>query len=666
MGGSGLSYKKPLHILAVVLLGFLVYSNTFGASFVFDDSHTILQNSLIRDLSNIPYFFAGVDGPFASRPLIHTTNALNYHFGGFSPGGYHAVNLALHLLNCALLYFLIVLTGKRLEYGEENTGGVALLSSFLFAVHPVQTEAVTNIINRSMLLAATFCFLGLIIFLKAATSEKRRGLYTAALFVVSLLGMASRENFVSFPIMLVLYDLFFISNFRTGEMKGHYRAYLPVAISLAYLVYLVHHSTYDTVTPTLAGLTPHDYVLTQLNVHWTYLRLLILPFNQTLDYAYPHAKTFLELPSLLSAMGYLGLWVSGIALARKRPVASFGILWFLILLLPISFGVAFLDIKLDDVIFEHRLYLPGAGIIVASACGAVILYGRYARARKVVIALSISVILTFSVATYARNEVWQSEISLWQDVIEKAPEKVRGYNNLGYAYEQERRLDKAIEYYQRALGPEMSPAPPFYLARVHFNIAHAYELTGQLEKEMEHTTIGIMLNRPTENPYSTTGDDYLRKGAVDEAIKYYLMAVASDPYFAPARYGLGNAYRAKGFEEKAAEEYAQAIKLNPGYAEAHINLGIIYKASGRLDKAIEHYSRAISIRPDSPDAHYNIGNAYLLSGQVESAIEHYKHATSLRPDDPAIHKNLAVAYRQSGMPEKAREHLRIAEGLEQK
>jgi tetratricopeptide (TPR) repeat protein len=666
MVGLGLSHKKPLHILAIVLLGCLVYSNTFGAPFVFDDSHAILQNSLIRDLSNIPYFFAGGDGSFASRPLIHATNALNYHFGGFSPGGYHAVNLALHLLNCVLLYFLIIMTGKRLEYGEENTRAVAVLSSFLFAAHPAQTEAVTNIVNRSMLFATAFCFLGIIVFFKAVNSEKRKGLYTAALFVVSVLGMASRENFATFPVLLIIFDMLFVSRFRLREAAGHYKLHIAASLPLGYLVFLALNNTYDTVTPTLAGLTPYHYALTQLNVHWTYLRLMILPVNQTLDYAYPPAKALLELPVLLSSMGYIGLWAMGIVLARKRPVAAFGILWFLILLMPISFGVAFLNLKLDDVIFEHRLYLPGAGIIVALSCGAVMFYGRYARAWKAVLSISVAVILTFSVATYTRNKVWQSEIGLWKDVIEKAPNKVRGYNNLGFAHEQRGRPDRAIEYYQRALGPEMSTAPPFYLARVHFNLAHAYELTGQLEKEMEHTTIGIMLNRPTENPYSSTGDDYLRKGALDEAIKYYIMAVESDPYFAPAHYGLGNAYRAKGLAEKAADEYAQAIKLNPDYAEAHINLGIIYKASGQLDKAIEHYSRAIRIRPDSPDAHYNIGNAYLLSGQVENAIKHYEQAISLMPDDPAIHKNLAVAYQNNGMPENAREHLRIAEGLGQK
>ncbi len=457
-------YSTPLRIIILVLLGIVVYSNTFNAPFHFDDVYNIAENPFIKDLSGVPSLFAGGKGPFASRPLMHATNALNYYFGGLDPTGYHIVNLSLHLLNGVLLYFLIVLTGRHLGHGEKDTGLVAALSALLFVVHPVQTEGVTYIVSRSMLLASTFYLSGLILFLKTVASERRRGLYAAGLFFTTLLGAASRENFAMFPVMLVLYDLFFISRFSLREGLRHYKAYLPVAIAFCYFVYLALNNTYDRDMKDVIGIPPYEYLFTQFNVHWTYLRLLFLPVSQNLDYDYPTAATLFEFPTMLSFLGYIGLWITALALVRKRPVVSFGVLWFLVALVPISFAVAVMGLRLGDVIFEHRLYLPGAGIIVAFSTSAVAMMGRISgeRARKAAVLCLALLLIVFSASAYKRNAVWQSDLSLWGDVVRKSPNKARAYNNLGYACYSRDRIYRAIGYFGAALRIEPDNSEAHY------------------------------------------------------------------------------------------------------------------------------------------------------------------------------------------------------------
>jgi Tfp pilus assembly protein PilF len=599
---SGAFDKPVLHLAVITLLGLIVYSNTFNVPFQFDDVSNITKNTMIRDVSNVPSFFRGGSGPFASRPLLHATVAINYYLGGTDTRGYHALNLALHLINAVLLYFLVVITGRHIGF-KEGAGRLAgFLASLLFTVHPLQTEAVTYIVSRSVLFSTTFYLSGIILFFRAVTSEKRRSVYIAGLFAVSLLGMASRENFAMFPLMLVLYDLLFISRFSAREAAGHYRAYIPVLVTLGYFVFLAANNTYVR-SPGLPGwgIEPLEYIYTQFNVHATYLRLLVLPINQNLDYDYPIARALFELPTLLSFMGYLGLWAAGILLVKKRPMVSFGVLWFVVTLVPISFAVAFMGLRLGNPIFEHRAYLPSAGAIVAAVWGLVVLTEKSEALRKGAVSLLVALAVVFSIAAYVRNGVWRSEVSLWSDVVEKAPNNAMAYGNLGAAYSTEGRYDLAVKYFR---------------------------LQMRLHKERGHYKRGPISGR--ERPEAGADPKSLHGRDVKTAIEYF----------------------------------ETAIDMDPGNAAAHNNLGMLYRKEGRTDKAIEHYEAALGLEPDNAEFHTNLANAYDIEGRTDKAIEHYKEAIRLMPEYALAHYNLGIAYINKGQPDKAREELRRALEIE--
>ncbi len=660
--------KTPLiHTAVILLLSVLVYSRTLDVPFVFDDYPNIVTNPHIRKLSNIPGMFGGGLGAFASRPMMQATFALNYYFGGSDPAGYHAVNIAIHLINAVLLYLLVLTTGRLLKYGDRGTRLAALLASLIFVAHPVHTVAVTYITSRSMLLVTMFYLSGIMLFAKAVTSEKLKWPYIVGLFIVSLLGAASRENFITFPVILVLYDLFFISGFRAKEMPGHWRAYLPVALACFYLAYLMIRNTYDPRAEFIeVSVPPARFVITQLNVHWTYLRLLLLPINLNLDYDYPISRGLLEFPTLLSFLGYLSLWAGCIALARRRPVASFATLWFVITLTPVSFGVALANLRLGDVIFEHRLYLPSAAFIAALSALPVYWAGKLgaASARKFLSASVVLLLVALSVGTYMRNDVWRSGITLWADVVEKSPKNTRAHINLANFYAETGRLDEAIHYYEIALSIFSPKLPAELLATTYINLANIYLDRGLTDKAVSYYEAALRLDPRQPSVYSGLGKAYMQKDLVDKAIEYYGMSIQADPYYTLGYIALGNAYLRKGFTDKAIEYYRMTIGIDPRLAIAYNNLGVAYVDLGLSDKAIEYYETAIRIDPQYARAYGGLGNAYIQKGLVDKAIEHYRHSLRLNPEDPYAHRNLGLAYRRKGLEKVAVEHFRIADSLE--
>jgi len=521
------------YIAVIVLLGALAYSNTLHSPFVFDDEIDILNNSVIRDMGNIPGMFAGKLESWASRPLMNATFAVNYAISGYSSWSYHAANLALHLINTVLLFWLIVLTGRHAGYEEDRLRLTAVLTAALFALHPVQTEGVTYIMSRSALLAACAFFAGLILFLKAATSARRKWLYAAGLFVVSLAGMASRENFMVFPVVLVVYDLFFIARLRVRDVASRYAIYLPVFLSLLYMGYLTVANTYDVASEFPGwGIPPVQYVLTQFKVHWSYVRMLAFPVGLTIDHDFPLAKGLMSPDVLLAAAAYACLWLWVVVRAKRWPAAAFGVFWFLIILAPVSFALGasgyLMNTRLGDVMAEHRMYLPSAGIFLAVSAAASSLAAKRGRKLTVAVAVVAALSLVLAAGTHERNKVWKSPITLWQDAVKKSPGSFRAQYNLGNLYLNKKMYAKAVPLFRESIRLK----PDFY--RSHFNL-------------------GII---------------YYRHGMIDESIDELETVIRLEPSYYKAHLGLVTMYHNRGDDVATRRHLKEILWLWPGDKKA--------------------------------------------------------------------------------------------------
>lgn len=350
-------------LIAVLVL--VAYANTFNASFHFDDNPAIIENPNIRyvTMDNIMTILQGL------RPMVNLSIMLNYQLSALNVAGWHAFNIGVHILCSIFLYRLILNTlqlpvlGNRYEVSAKR---MALFGALLYAVHPIQTESVTYIISRSELLATVFylpTFLLLIRFVRTG-----KFFYVIGMFLTSVCSMSSKEWAVTLPALLVLYDYLFLAEGSLRKVLS--RGYIYVLVALPWWLVLSNLNLtsqggtsgvgFNLEGP--AALTPWSYFLTSMNVLWTYVRLMFVPINQNLDYDYYIARTLFELPTFASFLGHL-LVVGGcfwMYITKKWRLIPFGMAWFYIGLSPTQSIV-----PIVDVIFEHRMYMPSAGIILA-------------------------------------------------------------------------------------------------------------------------------------------------------------------------------------------------------------------------------------------------------------------------------------------------------------
>jgi tetratricopeptide (TPR) repeat protein len=607
--------RTSVHVLIIIAVAFFIYSNTFDVPFQWDGDKYIRQNPIVKDLH---YFSNPSDATgfgayyfLKTRYIGYLTFALNYKIGGLDVTGYHVFNFFVHVLNSLLIYCFIMLTfrtpflkGSALSVYSKN---IAFFSSLIFVSHPLQTEAVTYIFQRLSSFSAFFCLVSHTAYAGARLS-RRHWLY--ALSVISAaLAMLTKESTFTLPLMIALYEFLFFS----GDIKK--RALYLVPLLMTMIIVPVLHINYELGLATamewamrLESDVPRtDYFLTELRVLVTYIRLLFLPMGQNLDYDYPLYHSFSEPPVFLSFIFLFSIFCFSILLIRRSKgapsmrLAAYGILWFFA-----AISVESSIIPLPTLIDEYRVYRPSVGAFISIATFAFYLLtkirGRIMRGS--LIACMVVIPLVFAYDAHARNNVWKTTVSLWEDVVKKSPNKPRPHNNLGLAYSSIGQYDRAIREYQTVLKlrPDSADA---------------------------HNNLGLA---------------YAYSGLYDEAVKEYLAALDHQPNFPEAHNNLGLAYEYKGEVDKAIEQYIFALKVRPNFVMAHNNLGLAYAFKGLFDKAEKHFKTAIKLNPDYPDAHSNLGLVYLEGSQMEKAREEFRISLSINPDDIRARRFLQYAY----------------------
>jgi len=615
--------------LLVVASALLAYHNSFTGPFIFDDVPSIRDNPTIRHLWPI---WQPLSPPHhgrltaEGRPIINLTLAINYALGGYNVWGYHALNLTVHILAGLTLLGIVRRTLRqpalRQRFGAA-ANELALATAVLWTVHPLQTEAVTYIIQRAESIMGLFYLLTLYCFIRGATS-RRTVLWYGLSVTACALGMASKEVMVSAPLIVLLYDRAFVS----GSFREAWRRRWPLYLGLLATWVVLRYSQAGTPGDVWTNTQSKDvrwwaYLLTEPGVILHYLRLSVWPQPLCFDYyGWPIARTWMSnLPSVV----VLAILLAASAWAwQANSPWGFASAWFFLILAPSSS-----IIPLDSPAFEHRMYLPLAAVV------AVVVVGLFSLAGRRSMAVFVATAIGFVFLTARRNEDYRSELAIWQDTVVKRPNNPRAHSSVGIAIGRLGRFPEAIEHFEQALRLK-----PDY-ADADNNLGTALLQEGKVEEAIKHFEQALRIGPNDAHVHFNLGVALEEAGKREEAIEQYQQALRIDPEFAQAHDNLGNALFETGRLEEAVDQFQQALRINPDYADAHNNLGGALLRLGRLQEAIGHFEQAVRIAPHMVEAHYNLGFVLEHGGKIDEAIEQYKQVLRLKPDFTEARARLA-------------------------
>jgi len=538
---AGKTVKRTLFMtpcVAIVFLGIytlLLYSNTFTASFHYDDYPSIIGNKPVQWEALSWENFKDLVAQEYERPVSYISFALNYYFGGLDVRGYHYVNTVIHALSSFGLFLLLrnILSLTHPDMGASRRYAVAFVSSMLWLSSPLQTQAVTYIVQRMASLAAMFYVYAVYFYLKGrSTCGRKRLLFFMLTMTAALLAFGSKQNAYTLPFYLLLLEIIVI---RRGSLKflANRRLLAVLSLLLAGFVAILFRIYYS---PLVA--TPGPWFIYQIKTRFLtglrsilfYMSQLILPVpsRMSLEHDFALSRSLLEPPAtVLAALIIGGLLFYALATFKKYPIFSFSILWF--------FGNLSLETFNPYLIyvFEHRLYLPSMFfffpfVILISQIWT--LPGKRNMKKPAAVLCLLMVIVSFSMNTYIRNSVWHDEYSLWRDVLDKNPSNVNGYIGLGSAYVKDDLYDDALPLY--LAGKSLSPRNPvvrYSLGVVYFHLKLYDKAVDEFAYlgSMGYVSIG---NETSISYYfSRIAKNYYGHGRDSEALSVLDMALTYDP-----------------------------------------------------------------------------------------------------------------------------------------
>jgi len=688
----------------LVVLGCIAYSNSLDVPFAFDDIDSVQINYNVRFPN---YSLYRPQTYIYTRSLLYASFAFNYWLAGENVLGYHIVNLLLHLLNGLLVFAVAIRILKKVLTDPGLVRTYALLSAAFFLVHPVQTESVTYISSRSELLSTFFYLSGFLLFL--SLPESKIG-FLAGLGIVLflLIGLGAKETVVTLPAVVLLYDYLFIAKTRLAGVFSRWRFYLVfVILGAAGAYYLVAKQivAFGALVAARESIPRWNYLLTQPRVIIRYLRLLVFPTGLNLDYDFRVSVSILEPAVLLSLLVIAGLIVTAWRWRQTRPVFAFSIFWFFITLSPTSS-----IIPIPDVIFEHRLYLPLAGVCLSFPFVMewfISLWKGRVRNRGLLVSAT-AVLAVLTTLTVLRNDIWRDEIRLWSDVISKSPHKLRVYSGVMYAYmkrgQDEKaipvaklgaenvpearvsfldtlgnlylklgRPDQAVEYFKTSTAETVRMGmTPFYQAGYFNNLGVAYmafakTLQGSnrieawrsaqdaFRKSLEGHPSNVRTLDGLINATHNLGEGKLleqesrkRPAEVNDFRSLYSLAALLS---LEERYG-----ESLGYFDRAEKAFSDG---DAGGETLFFNYAFALSKAGQVDNAIAKYLEALKIDPFFGEAHYNLALLYVGKQDHDSALQHLTSIVGRDPNNVRANMMLAEIYAYQGKLPSARQHLQL-------
>jgi protein O-mannosyl-transferase len=539
-------------------------------------------------------------------------------------------NLAIHLL-AALTLFGVVHRTLRLPSLSPSFGTQALnlawVSALVWTLHPLQTEVIDYVTQRTESMMA-LCYL-LTLYCSVRALEERPGRWHALAILACAAGMACKESMVTAPVMVVLYDRVFASRPVLRNIKRR-RLYLGLAATWMLLGALMATEPRTSVgfdTPVSAW----TYLLNQAPILLRYASVTFWPRDLVLDYGIPQALTLTDV--LLPAAAVIAIVAVVMVLLARHPHAGFPGAWCLITLAPTSSIVPIAT----EVGAERRMYLPLAGLAVLVVVG---VYRAWTvrvgtRPRLAGAAAAVCLCLALGVLTIQRNGEYASKISIMHTTAERRPHP-RAYQMLAMALYEAGRRQEAMQYLERS---KSDPVSSFMLGIELITGGEFARGAEELERfvEMAPTHARVVDAR------ESLGRAYASLGQLDRAAAHLDEVVRREPRRSKAHQQYGGVLLRQGRVADGIRQFQIATELEPSNPEAFRLFGIALGQSGQLEAAVAAFTRAIDLDPKSSRDHYLLGRALAAMGQVAAAVPYFTRAVELDPDNAEARADLRRA-----------------------
>jgi Tfp pilus assembly protein PilF len=617
---------QPILFFIIGVAVILSYQNSLSGPFVFDDFSNIVDNKHIA-ISSLKFTeIQDVFSPYqasSSRPIANLSFALNYYFGQFNPVGFHFINILIHIINAWCVFYLFQWYLSRIKLSAHfNLVILSGIAALWWSTNPIQTTAVTYIVQRMTSLSTMFCLISLLIYLSVREQKQHESKFSIKkklilFFVASVFwvfAMLSKEIAAIFPLLILIHELYFFNLYnilRTGQKKHIFGFLLLCLICIGEVLFFMGPSFIQSI---LSGynsriFTLVERLLTEPRVIFHYIGLFLYPLPSRLRIFYdnyPISHTLWSPPITTFAFAGLFLWLATIILFfKKNQMISFGLLWTALCLLIES---SFIPLEL---VFEHRFYMPSIGFVLAFLV-TILWFLQKTKLKPCFLYGCLSILIcTQIIGTYSRNRAWSDELSFAVDEAQKNPESVRVLTNLGYALINDNQSTLATMPLQKALAKD--PDNILVLNNL-YSIYSNYPYHDQkfaesyLLKILQAVRSGKVVRTDTEALNNLAQYLFLRKEYNDSLLLL---------------------------------NYVVKFYYGPGPFQ---NIGLCYLQLGQFEEAIKFLKLSLELEPDNPKAKFYCALAYQEENNINAAMEILTDISNEDVQDKTLKNNIDTLY----------------------
>ena len=647
-------YKNFVIYCILALITVLVYWRSLYYPFQFDDLPNIVNYVNLKSRSLNSLFFA------QTRWVVTYLNVFLYQYYQSSSFVCRLINLIIHLINGLLVFNLILRFKDKLS---KQINYLATCTTSLFLLHPVQTQTISYVIQGQLEgLASLFTLLTILSFCNYTQINHKyfKFLNYISMLVCLLLATGSKEIAVVTPFLILLVDWFLIDQGNLQALKQRIWLFFTLFI-LTFSIYFYYlKPTFfwqlitwqQTVTCNdgnllanhTTSISQYIFLISQFKVILHYLTIFIWPLTICMEYDWQLSTSFWEIDCLipfciLSCLGILMIYL--LKKDRTHP-GAFGLLWFLICILPRSSIIAS-----GELLVDYKTYLASVGWLFTITYFMNLLIIKLTRPsitnfiRKLAL---LALIFILSILSLQRNQVWSSARSFWYDVIIKAPKKARGFNNYGMALVEEGLYQQSIFYFKHAITLNMHSQTNQIYLDPYKNLANAYALSNQIDLAITIIKQALKIYPDNATLHGNLGALLLHQKDYHASIEHLQYAVKLNPKLEQALYTLGKAYLAinqpllawqilhRGNLETHLDRNPAALEL---YAQASIEIN-------KLNDALKALQKLISLQPNNLKALFNLGSVYYFMQNHLEAIKCYQAILKLDPTNQAARDKLKL------------------------